>query len=102
MENASEKTAFTVRVNTETKNKADQVASKLGINLTAAINMFVEQFARDGEMPFQPTTKEKVYTEDDLDPAMVAMLKRRIADMKDNSGVTESELAAMFANRLED
>jgi len=101
VENSMEKTSFTVRVNTATKEKADEVASQLGITLTAAINLFVEQFARDEELPFQPTTKPKVYSEAELDPAFVTMIKKRLLSTESQPDLTENQLAKLLDQQFE-
>ena len=101
MENAEKKTAFTVRVNAATKEKADEVAEKLGITLTAAINLFVEQFARDEALPFQPTTKPHVYTEAELDPAFVDMIEKRLRSTEKKPDLTEAQLAQLLDKQFE-
>lgn len=100
MENADQKTAFTVRVNAATKEKADAVAEKLGITLTAAINLFVEQFARDEALPFQPTTKPHVYTEAELDPAFVKSLKHQMLVAENEPGYTVDQVSALLDAQL--
>lgn len=97
MEKQESKTSFTIRVNSQTKSKADQIASKLGISLTAAINMFVEQFVRDEGMPFKPTTvRLSPYHEDDLDADFVTMLKRRVTESLSEPGMSVAELQQAY------
>lgn len=100
VENAIDKTTFTVRVNSETKKKADEVASNLGITLTAAINLFVEQFVREEGMPFRPTTKTTVYSESDLSPAFVKDLKNQLRVAEDEPGYTVSQVSALLDAQL--
>ncbi|KRK87224.1 hypothetical protein FC99_GL001048 [Levilactobacillus koreensis JCM 16448] len=37
------------------KQKAEQVANSLGIDLTGAVNMFISQMIKENGMPFKPT-----------------------------------------------
>lgn len=97
MQNASKKIAFTVRVNEKTKQKADLVAERLGISLTSAINMFVEQFVRDEAMPFKPSLRQsEPLREEDLDPKLVTLLNQRVAESLDKPGLSVAEFEAFY------
>ncbi|MDR3241109.1 MAG: type II toxin-antitoxin system RelB/DinJ family antitoxin [Lactobacillaceae bacterium] len=92
MENVIRKTSFTIRVNSATKQKADEIAENMGITLTAAINMFVEQFTRQGGMPFTPTTKVvPQYNLDELDPEFINVLVDRVNEVRQEQVMTLEE-----------
>ena len=42
-----------------TKRKAEKVFNDMGISMSAALNMFLTQVARDKGMPFTPTAQKK-------------------------------------------
>ena len=46
-------------VNTNTKNKANQVFQQMGISMSGAIKMFINQVAVTQEIPFEPKTLTK-------------------------------------------
>lgn len=50
-----EKTRVTIRMDIERKRKAEQVANGLGIDLTAAVNLFISQMIKENGLPFKPT-----------------------------------------------
>ncbi|WP_143462984.1 type II toxin-antitoxin system RelB/DinJ family antitoxin [Levilactobacillus enshiensis] len=50
-----EKTRITIRMDLERKQKAEQVAKDLGIDLTAAVNLFISQMIKENGLPFRPT-----------------------------------------------
>ncbi|MFD0896597.1 type II toxin-antitoxin system RelB/DinJ family antitoxin [Loigolactobacillus binensis] len=98
MQETNKKVSFTIRVNAQTKKKADQVAESLGISLTAAINMFVEQFAREKGMPFTPTANlhEHTYSEAELELMFVDLLKQRVKNAIDQPGLPGADLTARY------
>ncbi|WP_225428419.1 type II toxin-antitoxin system RelB/DinJ family antitoxin [Levilactobacillus yonginensis] len=51
----SEKTRLTIRMDLDRKQKAEQVASSLGIDLTGAVNLFISQMIKENGLPFKPT-----------------------------------------------
>ncbi|WP_373891718.1 type II toxin-antitoxin system RelB/DinJ family antitoxin [Weissella confusa] len=100
MAHALDKTAFTLRINSDTKTKADELAERMGISLTSAINLCVEQFVHDGGFPFQPTTKENhPLSEKDIDPKFMAELIQLVEDAKKKPGLSTSEIETMFEER---
>ena len=40
------------RIETDVKNKADELFSELGISMTTALNIFIRQSIREGGIPF--------------------------------------------------
>ncbi|MGM9552217.1 MAG: type II toxin-antitoxin system RelB/DinJ family antitoxin [Clostridia bacterium] len=46
-------TNISIRMDTETKAKADALFAELGMNLTTAFNIFVRQSLREGKIPFE-------------------------------------------------
>ena len=52
---ASTTTNVSFRIDTEVKNQADILFSKLGLNLTTAFNIFLRQSIREGSIPFPIT-----------------------------------------------
>ncbi|WP_203641222.1 type II toxin-antitoxin system RelB/DinJ family antitoxin [Levilactobacillus andaensis] len=50
-----QKIRLTIRMDLVRKQKAEQVANSLGIDLTGAVNMFISQIIKENGMPFKPT-----------------------------------------------
>lgn len=46
-----------IRIDDNLKEQGEKLFNSLGINFTAAVNMFVTQAVREGGIPFQITTK---------------------------------------------
>ena len=46
-------TNISIRMDTETKAKAEALFNELGMNLTTAFNIFVRQALREGRIPFE-------------------------------------------------
>ncbi|WEV58616.1 type II toxin-antitoxin system RelB/DinJ family antitoxin [Bifidobacterium sp. ESL0728] len=51
---AANQTRIQVRTSKTLKEQATQVFADMGIDLTAAINMFLSQAVKEGGMPFKP------------------------------------------------
>lgn len=47
------------RVDKDTKEKADILFKKMGLNMSVAINMFLNQCIYEQGLPFTPSSKEK-------------------------------------------
>ena len=47
------KTTICIRIDAELKNQAEELFSKLGMNLTTAVTIFVRQSVREGRIPFE-------------------------------------------------
>lgn len=50
-----EKTRITIRMDLNRKQEAEKVANSLGIDLTAAVNLFISQMIKENGLPFRPT-----------------------------------------------
>ena len=50
-------TSINIRTDSETKARAQQIFSTLGLDMTTAINLFLRQTIRMNDMPFVITTK---------------------------------------------
>jgi len=50
-----EKTRLTIRMDLDRKQKAEQVAKNLGIDLTSAVNLFISQMIKENGIPFKPS-----------------------------------------------
>ena len=46
-------TNISIRMDAETKAKADALSGEFGMNLTTAFNIFVRQSRREGKIPFE-------------------------------------------------
>lgn len=55
-----EKTSLTIRVNKKTKLEAREVLDKLGLDMSSAIALFLNQVATDQGLPFRPTVKSEL------------------------------------------
>lgn len=49
-------TNTSIRLDTELKTQADAMLADMGLNLTAAINIFLRQVVRQGRIPFEIAT----------------------------------------------
>jgi len=63
----SEKTRLTIRMDLDRNQKAEQVANNLGIDLTAAVNLFISQMIKENGIPFKPSNNSLAI---DLDHAL--------------------------------
>lgn len=84
-------TNISIRMDAETKAKADALFGELGMNLTTAFNIFVRQSLREGKIPFeislnQPNSETKA----------AMMEAERIATDKSVKGYTD--MNAMFSD----
>ena len=50
---------FTVRLDSENKIQAEQVLKELGLNLTSAINIYINTIARERKIPFDLALKKE-------------------------------------------
>ena len=50
-------TNINIRTDSETKARAQQIFSALGLDMTTAVNLFLLQTVRMNDLPFVPTTK---------------------------------------------
>lgn len=84
-------TNISIRMDTDTKAKADALFSELGINISTAFNIFVRQSLREGRIPFDISLNKPT------NETIAAMLEaERIADDSSVKGYTD--LDEMFAD----
>ncbi len=50
-------TNINIRIDSETKSRAQQIFSTLGLDMTTAVNLFLRQTVRMNDIPFVLTTK---------------------------------------------
>ena len=75
-----------LRVNDAVKAKAENACSAMGLTMSSAINIFLTKVANEKRIPFEVSV-DPFYSEEHI-----AMLERRIADMKAGKKVHEHEL----------
>lgn len=56
MSDTPSKTTINVRINTATKLAAQEVFTKLGLDLSTGVNMYLARVVQDQAMPFTPRT----------------------------------------------
>lgn len=84
-------TNISIRMDTDTKVKADALFSELGMNISTAFNIFVRQSLREGRIPFDISLNKPT------NETIAAMLEaERIADDSSVKGYTD--LDEMFAD----
>ena len=79
-----------IRMDSEIKQQAEMLFTELGLNMTTAVNAFVRQSIRQGNIPFELTTK--------VAPVYNAELLDAVADLEAGRGIitkTMAELEAM-------
>ena len=65
-----------IRMDDELKRRGDILFNELGINMAAAVNMFVAQAVRDGGIPFPVTTQADPF----FSASNMKVLRRSIQD----------------------
>lgn len=84
-------TNISIRMDSDTKAKADALFSELGMNISTAFNIFVRQSLREGRIPFDISLNKPT------NETIAAMLEaERIADDTSVKGYTD--LDEMFAD----
>ncbi|MCQ3907249.1 MAG: type II toxin-antitoxin system RelB/DinJ family antitoxin [Mycoplasmoidaceae bacterium] len=68
-------TTLTIRIDKEDKEKAEKILKKLGLTLSAAINIFIKAIIRNNGIPF-------VLTNDAFDYASIAKMIKKQGDKK--------------------
>ena len=74
------------RVDDPIKAKAESVCKALGLSMSSAINIFLTKLANEQRIPFDVSI-DPFYSDEHI-----AMLERRIADIKAGKNTTEREL----------
>ena len=76
-----------IRMDQDIKQKAEILFTELGLNMTTAVNAFVRQSIRQGNIPFELTTKiAPVYNEE---------LLAAVADMEAGRGIIRKTMAEL-------
>lgn len=70
----SEKTRLTIRMDLDRKKKAERIAEGMGIDLTAAVNLFISQMIKENGLPFKPTNN-----------SLAIDLKQALKDVQDGN-----------------
>ena len=87
----STSTNISIRMDTETKAKAEALFNELGMNISTAFNIFIRQVLREGKIPFEISLNQPNYE------TVLALLEaERIA--KDSSVKGYTDLDEMFAD----
>lgn len=58
---------YNIRIDKNTKNKADLLYKNMGLSLSSAINLFLKQSIIQGKMPIQEIISEPYYAENILE-----------------------------------
>ena len=74
------------RVDDSIKERAESACTAMGLTRSSAINIFLTKVANEKRIPFEVSV-DPFYSEEHI-----AMLERRIADMKAGKNVHEHEL----------
>lgn len=74
------------RVDDSIKERAERACTAMGLTMSSAINIFLTKVANEKRIPFEVSV-DPFYSEEHI-----AMLERRIADMKAGKKVHEHEL----------
>ena len=85
-------TNLTIRIDEDIKREAETLFSRIGLNMSAAINIFFRQAIREQTIPFELKPYDDYYTGENL-----ARLKRSIAQSERGETIsfTMDELIAM-------
>lgn len=74
------------RVDDTIKSKAESVCKAMGLSMSSAINIFLTKLANEQRIPFDVSI-DPFYSDEHI-----AMLERRIADIKAGKNISEHEL----------
>lgn len=95
-----EKTAtLNLRVNPEVKSKAEEVLSQLGIPMSTAIDMYLNQISLTGGIPFSvtlPKAPTNVNADAMTDEEIHEKLQRGISQAKQGDSVNAADAFAQF------
>ena len=85
-------TNLTIRIDEDIKREAESLFSKIGLNMSAAVNVFFRQAIREQTIPFELKPYDDYYTGENL-----TRLKRSIAQSEQGKTIsfTLQELEAM-------
>ncbi len=78
-------TTLNIRINPTVKEKAEEVLSKLGIPMSVAINIYLNQISFTGGIPFPitlPKSPDSINSDLMTDEELVAKIKKAYADIE--------------------
>jgi addiction module RelB/DinJ family antitoxin len=95
-------TAVYARIDTELKNQAEEILSKLGISPSSAIQMLYRQVVNDRAFPFTPhlTERRPLFLDELTDEELYAELKKGLDSMERGDTLTMDEVDAMLADEF--
>ena len=74
-------TQVSFRIDTDIKNNAEKALKKMGLNMSAAITMFLVKVGREKRIPFE-INADPFYSDENI-----AELERRIKSIKDGTSI---------------
>ena len=77
---------LSVRISDDVKRNAEQVCEDIGMSISTAINIYLKRLGREGRIPFE-VSADPFYSQENI-----AVLDRRIADIRAGRNVTAHEL----------
>jgi len=77
---------ISLRIDDEVKKTAEQVCDDIGMSMSTAIIIYLKKLGREKRIPFE-LTADSFYSAENM-----AILDKRIADMKAGRNVSEHEL----------
>ena len=88
-----ETTNLNIRINKDLNERAEAFFSELGLNMSAAFNIFIRQALREGKIPFEISLANDPF----YSPANSAALRESIQEAREGKFVTKTldELRAL-------
>ena len=77
---------ISLRIDDDVKRNAEQVCKDIGMSMSTAINIYLKKLGRERRIPFD-VAADPFYS-----PENIAILERRIADMRAGRNVSQHEL----------
>lgn len=77
---------ISLRIDDDVKRNAEQVCKDIGMSMSTAINIYLKKLGRERRIPFD------VVADPFYSPENIAILERRIADMRAGRNVSQHEL----------
>jgi len=79
-------TQISLRIDEDVKKNAEKVCDEIGISLSTAINIYLKKLGRERKIPFE-LSADPFYSAENI-----AILEKRIAEIKSGKNVSEHEL----------
>ena len=77
---------ISLRIDDDIKKIAEQVCKDMGMSMSTAVNIYLKKLGRERRIPFE-ITADPFYSAENI-----AVLDRRIADIKAGRNISEHEL----------